>query len=127
MPPAIEKVAKLQRSLSLRLYKSILASHRQLPPEMRTIGDLYVREEFQRHKTAKPEHLRPFFEQWLKCTSCCAVRAGADGRGAVSLCDVGEVGLGDGPCSTPMSGLTYPLPLVSPAFLASLCRPGADA
>lgn len=66
---ALEKVAKVQRSLSLRLYKAILASHRQLPPEMRLIGDLYVREEFQRHKTAKPEHLRPFFEQWLQCPS----------------------------------------------------------
>lgn len=66
---AAQKLLQTQRSLSLRLYKAILASHRALPPEMKTIGDAYVREEFQRHKTAKPEHLKPFFEQWLMCTS----------------------------------------------------------
>jgi hypothetical protein len=27
----------------------------------------YVRDEFKRHKTAQPEHLRDFFAQWLAC------------------------------------------------------------
>lgn len=29
------------------------------------MGDLYVREEFRLHYKAKPEHLSPFFSQWL--------------------------------------------------------------
>jgi len=66
---ALEKVTKLQRSLALRLYRAILTAHRNLPPEMELIGNLYVREEFQRHKNAKPEHLKPFFEQWINCKS----------------------------------------------------------
>lgn len=62
---ALKSAVKMQRTLSLRLYKSILTSHRVLPGEMRFIGDAYVREEFKLHKNAKPEHLRPFFEEWI--------------------------------------------------------------
>lgn len=62
---ALKNAVKMQRTLSLRLYKSILSSHRILPGEMRFIGDAYVREEFKLHKNAKPEHLRPFFEEWI--------------------------------------------------------------
>ena len=29
------------------------------------LGDAYVAEEFKLHKNAKPEHLQPFFEQWI--------------------------------------------------------------
>jgi hypothetical protein len=65
---ASERVLKMQRNLSLRLYKSIMRSHRALPSGMRDVGDVYVREEFKLHKTAKPEHLGPFFEQWINCT-----------------------------------------------------------
>lgn len=61
----LKNAVKMQRTLSLRLYKSILTSHRVLPGEMRFIGDAYVREEFKLHKNAKPEHLRPFFEEWI--------------------------------------------------------------
>ena len=65
---AAERALRMQRNLSLRLYKSILRSHHALPEEMRAVGDVYVREEFKSHKNAKPEHLGPFFEQWLSCT-----------------------------------------------------------
>ncbi len=58
--------ALAQRSFSLRLYKAILVAHRSvLPPVMRDLGDSYLREEWKKHKTAAPQHLRPFFEQWM--------------------------------------------------------------
>ena len=66
---ATDKMLRMQRDLSLRLYKSIMRSHRALPEGIRDVGDVYVREEFKLHKTAKPEHLGPFFEQWIDCTS----------------------------------------------------------
>lgn len=57
-----------QRSFALRLYKALLRSHRAVLPEaMRSLGDAYVREEFQLHKTAKPQHLNGFFTQWIQC------------------------------------------------------------
>ena len=43
---------KLQQQLlkGLRLYYNILKLHRRkLPPSMRSIGDLYVRQEFKHH------------------------------------------------------------------------------
>ena len=61
------KALEMQRKFSLRLYRAILTTHRSLPSEMRAIGDIYVREEFKLHKNAKPEHLQPFFDQWLQC------------------------------------------------------------
>jgi hypothetical protein len=61
----MEKMRKQQRDFSLRLYRSILREHRHLPPEMRMLGDPYVKEEFRLHKNAKPEHLQPFYEQWI--------------------------------------------------------------
>ena len=55
-----------QRSFALRLYKTVLRAHRQkLPHDMRMLGDEYVRSEFRLHKTAKPEHVQPFFKEWI--------------------------------------------------------------
>ncbi|CCI45107.1 unnamed protein product [Albugo candida] len=49
----------------LRLYKSILSLHqRQLDPQLRVIGDQYVREEFKRHKNASMEYVSPFLTEW---------------------------------------------------------------
>lgn len=62
----IERMRNQQRDFSLRLYRSILRAHRYLPPDMRLVGDAYVKEEFHLHKTAKPEHLQPFYDQWIE-------------------------------------------------------------
>lgn len=61
----IEKMRKQQRDFSLKLYRSILRAHRNLPGEMRFIGDMYVKEEFALHKNAQPQHLQGFYEQWI--------------------------------------------------------------
>lgn len=55
-----------QRTFALKLYKAIMRTHHRLPPAMKYIGDGYVRQEFKLHKTAKPEHLGPFFSSWLE-------------------------------------------------------------
>lgn len=59
-----------QRQFTLHLYRAILSSHKiVLDPIMRDMGDTYVRDEFKRHKSAKPQYLQQFFEQWLQYLS----------------------------------------------------------
>ena len=54
-------------SKAITLYRTILKQHRfKLPPEMRALGDRYVKEEFRQHKNAKPEFLARFFDEWEK-------------------------------------------------------------
>lgn len=60
---AMSKVA--QGRFALRLYRIIRTLHRQLPPDMRTVGDKYARDEFKRHQKAEQKHLISFFEQWV--------------------------------------------------------------
>lgn len=49
-----------------RLYKTILKLHRGLPKELAFMGDMYVRDEFKRHKQATPEQTVIFMESWAK-------------------------------------------------------------
>jgi hypothetical protein len=50
---------------SLSLYRSILREHKvRLPPQMKALGDTYVKQEFRLHKEAKPEHLNRFIKSW---------------------------------------------------------------
>jgi hypothetical protein len=37
---------------------------KKLPDPYRELGDKYVRDEFKRHKTAKPAFLKQFFTEW---------------------------------------------------------------
>ncbi len=46
------------------LYKVILRTHRALPPQLRAIGDSYVREEFKKHKKCEPQYVGPFMMEW---------------------------------------------------------------
>ena len=46
------------------LYRALLREHRRLPPAMRQMGNEYIRSEFKLHKSAKTEHLGPFFKAW---------------------------------------------------------------
>lgn len=63
----MKAAATAQRHFALSLYQAILRAHRLvLDPIMRDMGDTYVRDEFKRHKTATPQFLQPFFEQWLQ-------------------------------------------------------------
>lgn len=49
-----------------QLYRSVLRVHRYLTaPEMRSLGDAYVRDEFRRHrKGASAAQLERFFGEW---------------------------------------------------------------
>lgn len=52
---------------AIGLYRSLLKAHKtHLPPEMRHLGDTYIKSEFKMHKNAKPEHLTGFFGEWEK-------------------------------------------------------------
>ncbi|KAJ3787179.1 hypothetical protein GGU11DRAFT_688165 [Lentinula aff. detonsa] len=47
------------------LFRHILRSHRNLPPEMRSLGDDYVKAEFRRHRAVtNPVHIIGFLSQW---------------------------------------------------------------
>ena len=61
----------------LRLYASVLRAHRALPPQMRELGDRYVREEFRRHRTASATFLQPFLSEWQNYVASLP-RAGAE-------------------------------------------------
>lgn len=47
------------------LYRALLRVHRSLPPEMRSLGDDYVKSEFRRHqKIDNPLQIVGFCSQW---------------------------------------------------------------
>jgi Complex1_LYR-like len=47
------------------LYRHLLRTHRQLPLEMRSLGDDYLKAEFNRHKQAdNPVHIMGFLLEW---------------------------------------------------------------
>ncbi|GCB72757.1 succinate dehydrogenase assembly factor 3, mitochondrial [Scyliorhinus torazame] len=46
------------------LYKRILLVHRLLPPNLRVLGDRYVREEFRRNRVAGVQEANRFMEEW---------------------------------------------------------------
>ncbi|KAL1949692.1 hypothetical protein VTO73DRAFT_8573 [Trametes versicolor] len=49
----------------LPLYRRILRSHRNLPREMRSLGDDYVKAEFRRHREVTNKvHIIGFLSQW---------------------------------------------------------------
>ncbi|KAL0962135.1 hypothetical protein UPYG_G00336170 [Umbra pygmaea] len=46
------------------LYKRILLLHRFLPIDLKALGDQYVKDEFRRNKTAAPEEVKVFIQEW---------------------------------------------------------------
>ncbi|KAH9948714.1 ACN9-domain-containing protein [Amylocystis lapponica] len=49
----------------LPLFRRILRTHRSLPPEMRSLGDNYIKAEFRRHKDITNKvHIIGFLSQW---------------------------------------------------------------
>uniref|UniRef100_T1JG45 Succinate dehydrogenase assembly factor 3, mitochondrial n=1 Tax=Strigamia maritima TaxID=126957 RepID=T1JG45_STRMM len=46
------------------LYKTILRLHRSLPKNAQLIGDLYVKDEFRRHKNANTQEVKIFMKEW---------------------------------------------------------------
>ncbi|XP_008063532.1 succinate dehydrogenase assembly factor 3, mitochondrial [Carlito syrichta] len=46
------------------LYRRLLQLHRVLPPDLKALGDQYVRDEFRRHKAAGPAEARRFLQEW---------------------------------------------------------------
>ncbi|KAF8960029.1 hypothetical protein BDZ97DRAFT_1835088 [Flammula alnicola] len=49
----------------LPLYRRLLRSHRNLPTDMRALGDDYVKSEFRRHReVTNPVYIMGFLSQW---------------------------------------------------------------
>ncbi|KAG5210151.1 hypothetical protein JEQ12_015345 [Ovis aries] len=46
------------------LYRRILLLHRVLPPDLKDLGDQYVKDEFRRHKTAGSKEAERFLQEW---------------------------------------------------------------
>ncbi|XP_070225917.1 succinate dehydrogenase assembly factor 3, mitochondrial isoform X1 [Bos mutus] len=46
------------------LYRRILLLHRVLPPDLKDLGDRYVKDEFRRHKTAGSKEAERFLQEW---------------------------------------------------------------
>jgi len=78
MRPTLLRLAESAKSLSeslqkanagllppIPLYRRVLRAHRDLPREMRSLGDEYVKAEFRRHReVANPLHVVGFLSQW---------------------------------------------------------------
>ncbi|KAJ2455065.1 hypothetical protein GGF42_003492 [Coemansia sp. RSA 2424] len=73
----------------LRLYRSILRTHRLMPREMRFVGDQYVRSEFRSHRAVSDRRfLEPFFAQWTSYLHLLQEQTGrkaVDGRLATDI------------------------------------------
>lgn len=51
----------------LSLYRRLLRLHRQkLTPTKRKLGDAYLKKEFRDHRSAKPEFVRGFIDEWSR-------------------------------------------------------------
>ncbi|XP_049628762.1 succinate dehydrogenase assembly factor 3, mitochondrial [Suncus etruscus] len=46
------------------LYRRILQLHRFLPPDLKALGDQYVKDEFRRHKTVGSDETQRFLQEW---------------------------------------------------------------
>lgn len=47
-----------------RLYKIVLRLHRGLPSDIKELGDVYVKDEFRRHKSCNPAEANVFLNEW---------------------------------------------------------------
>ena len=77
-----------QRARALGLYRGILRAHRELPREMRALGNAYVREEFRRHRAAQARFLVPFFVEWERYLADLRARAPVAGAAAIAGADL---------------------------------------
>lgn len=60
----MSKVALTHVQRVRMLYKTILRLHRGLPEEMHTLGDIYVKDEFRRHKKCNQGEAAVFMNEW---------------------------------------------------------------
>ncbi|KAJ5773278.1 hypothetical protein N7457_008174 [Penicillium paradoxum] len=68
-PASIGSKSSLSEALALlpplQLYRRILRVHRKLEPEMRVLGDSYVKNEFRAHRNVEnPLHIIGFLTEW---------------------------------------------------------------
>ncbi|KAJ5479093.1 Complex 1 LYR protein [Penicillium desertorum] len=68
-PSSIGSKSSLSEALALlpplQLYRRILRVHRKLDPEMRVLGDSYVKNEFRAHRGVEnPLHIIGFLTEW---------------------------------------------------------------
>ena len=70
-----------QHALQIRrLYKFILRLHRGLPPDLQTLGDLYVREEFKKHASlSDAEVVKNFASEWAQYAKDLSKQLGTGG------------------------------------------------
>ncbi|XP_030741159.2 succinate dehydrogenase assembly factor 3, mitochondrial [Echinops telfairi] len=48
----------------LALYRRILQLHQVLPPDLKALGDQYVKDEFRRHKSVGSDEAQRFLQEW---------------------------------------------------------------
>lgn len=60
--PSVMPAAHVSRVRAL--YRRILLLHRVLPPDLKALGDRYVKDEFRRHKMVGSDEARRFMQEW---------------------------------------------------------------
>nr|CAD7193736.1 unnamed protein product [Timema douglasi] len=61
------------------LYKTVLRLHRGLPDELKQLGNIYVREEFKRHKLCNIAEAAAFMNEWTRYAVTIAQQLGIRG------------------------------------------------
>uniref|UniRef100_A0A2M4AW00 Succinate dehydrogenase assembly factor 3 n=1 Tax=Anopheles triannulatus TaxID=58253 RepID=A0A2M4AW00_9DIPT len=62
------------------LYKTILRLHRGLPAALQEMGNIYVKDEFKRHKNCSPLESQNFIKEWAGYALCLAEQLGLRGK-----------------------------------------------
>lgn len=53
------------RKTVLSLYRQLLRLHQRLPTDMKTLGTLFVQDEFKKHKDVSDDHAKTFIKEWM--------------------------------------------------------------
>ncbi|WVW82927.1 acetate non-utilizing protein 9, mitochondrial [Kwoniella bestiolae CBS 10118] len=81
LPLSVQQ-ASIQLIPPIPLYRRLLRAHRTLPPEMRFMGDSYIKSEFRlTRSTDNPLHIIAFLLQWKLYLDELLASTGAPGQG----------------------------------------------
>ncbi|RUS17867.1 hypothetical protein BC937DRAFT_89402 [Endogone sp. FLAS-F59071] len=84
------------------LYRQILRTHRLLPPQMRILGDDYVKAEFRRHRDVdNPVYIVGFLSQWQDYLDTMKVQTGPMAEVVAAAEEAAAVNAGEGSAESP--------------------------
>lgn len=59
-----KKMSSPGRRTVLSLYRQLMRLHQKLPPDMGAVGQMFIREEFKKHRSASDDIAEKFVKEW---------------------------------------------------------------